>query len=137
MTFNVTLKREIIVNGKKYGSIDELPEPIRKVLEGQLSAKSDGIAHPDATRTKIIVNTQKYSNVDEMPQNVREAYQQALHISGLTAPKEKSTTGPVFSMTFDDQKPFVPVRGSSAGLRVLTFLGGVISILYLIFILLK
>jgi hypothetical protein len=137
MAVSLIVKRKFIVNGKEYGSIDELPEAIRKALKSQISTKFNKETSLDAVKTKIVFNHQEYANTDEMPQDVREAYQRALQAAGLTAPEETATQAPRSSNTFLAQKAIVPASGASGFLRALLLLGGLILMLYLVFSFLK
>jgi hypothetical protein len=132
MAVSLSVTRTFIVNGKEYGSIDELPEDIRNALESHLSVDSDKKTYTDTAKTKIVFNNQEYASTNEMPRNVREAYQQALQVAGLTAPEETSTVVPGFSKAFHAQKAIVPVSGASGALRILILSGGLILMLYFI-----
>jgi hypothetical protein len=136
MAVSLSVTRTFIVNGKEYGSIDELPEAIRNALESHLSVDSDKKTYTDTTtdttKTKIVFNNQEYASTNEMPRNVREAYQQALQVAGLTAPEETSTVVPGFSKAFHAQKAIVPVSGASGALRILILSGGLILMLYFV-----
>jgi hypothetical protein len=88
-------------------------------------------------KRKFIVNGKEYASADERPPNDREAYQQALQISGLTAPKEIFCANPGFSKLLQDQKPIAPESGTSCAPRILILSDGIIIMLYLIFFFLK
>lgn len=73
--FNVKYKFK--VNGKEYGSLEEMPAPIRETYEKAV-ANSKGIEHgniPSMTAGKIIFNGQEYESVDAMPADIRQMYE--------------------------------------------------------------
>ncbi len=73
MDFDVSIKRRIKVNGKEYGSLDEVPEELRKAVQDALGAAGAG-----GGRGKITVNGVSYDSAEAMPQDVRRIYEQAL-----------------------------------------------------------
>ena len=73
--FNVKYKFK--VNGKEYGSLEEMPDNIREAYEKAV-ANSKGIEHgniPSVTAGKIIFNGQEYQSVDAMPADIRQMYE--------------------------------------------------------------
>ena len=69
--FNVKYKFK--VNGKEYGSLEEMPAPIREAYEKAV-ANSKGIEHGNISQGKVIFNGQEYENVDAMPADIRQMY---------------------------------------------------------------
>ena len=85
----------IVVDGKTYKSVDEMPEDVRTKYENamrNLDQNQNGI--PDVfenatsirgstinvtSATKIIVNGQTYDSLDQLPPEVRAKYEQALN----------------------------------------------------------
>jgi hypothetical protein len=132
MAVSLTVKRKFIVNGKEYGSIDELPETIRKALGRQISTNSNKKTYSNTTKTKIVFNNQEYANMDAMPQNIRETYQQALQAAGLSAAEKTPNEVADLSKAFQVQKAIVPLSGSFRALWIWILLGGLIIILYFI-----
>ena len=87
-------QRLIVIDGKTYKSVDEMPEDVRRSYENamrNLDKKQDGL--PDAleeltslqsssanfmSSTKIIVNGQTYESLDQLPPEFRAKYEQAI-----------------------------------------------------------
>src|SRR4026209_2894833 len=95
--------RLIVIDGKTYKSVEEMPEDVRRNYEsamGQL-ADNDKNGIPDAfqnlvnytdqdkdglkglasniiSSTKIIANGNEYNSLDELPPDVRAKYEQAM-----------------------------------------------------------
>jgi len=78
-SFNVTKK--IIVNGREYGSIDEVPEDIRHVFEqkGNAAGTGSGPVVRKSSTFKINFNGKEYSGVGEMPEDERRLYSFAMN----------------------------------------------------------
>jgi hypothetical protein len=84
MAIKVTLDRKLVVNGKDFKSIDELPENVRQVCENAISSGTSG--HGNFVKTDIIFNGKHYTDIDAMPQEARDFYRQALQAAGLHQP---------------------------------------------------
>ena len=70
--FNVKYKFK--VNGKEYGSLEEMPAPIRETYEKSV-ANSKGMKRANISPGKIVFNGQEYENVDSMPADIRQMYE--------------------------------------------------------------
>lgn len=73
--FNVKYKFK--VNGKEYGSLEEMPAPIREAYEKAVS-KEGGLEHGNISSIspgKIVFNGQEYESVDSMPSDIRQMYE--------------------------------------------------------------
>ena len=70
--FNVKYKFK--VNGKEYGSLDEMPAPIREAYEKTV-ANSKGMERANISSGKIVFNGQEYASVDSMPADIRQMYE--------------------------------------------------------------
>ena len=85
----------IIVNGKSYASLDELPPDVRQQYEQAMGVLADQNQNgvPDvfegmlntgsaqtitSTSSQFIVDGKTYSSVDELPPEARQKYEQAL-----------------------------------------------------------
>jgi RNase P/RNase MRP subunit p29 len=94
---NVTsvTRQKIVVNGREYGSVEEMPPDVRQAYERMRSAfvDSDRDGVPDmfegrdanvvsVTRQKIVVNGREYGGADEMPLDVRRAFESARETAG-------------------------------------------------------
>lgn len=71
--FNISIKRKITVNGKEYGSLDEVPEEHRQNVQNALGAAEFG-----AGGCKITVNGIGYDSPEAMPPDARKIYEEAL-----------------------------------------------------------
>jgi hypothetical protein len=107
MKVNVNVKKKFIVNGKEYGSAEEMPENIRaayeKALQNPQGAAGEGGVKIAAG--KITFNGKEYENEAAMPSDERELYKNImgslgkskLHISGdinfNASIKHKDTAG--------------------------------------------
>ncbi len=97
MKVNVTVKRRIVVNGKEYGSVDELPDDARAAYERALArgaAAGAGDASPQTTG-EIVVNGQRYASLEAMPPEVRRLVGDAMAgvASGVLGPSAGSPRG--------------------------------------------
>jgi hypothetical protein len=90
----VNVKRKFIVNGKEYGSVEEMPGNIREAYEKTVVNKA-GLENgniPSITSGKIVFNGQEYASVDLMPADVHQMYETIMK----TVKEEKfSVTGNV------------------------------------------
>ena len=86
MGIKVTLDRKLVVNGKEFNSIDELPENVRRVCKSAVSDLSGTSGHGSFAKTDIIFNGKHYTSIDAMPQEARDFYRQALQAAGLNQP---------------------------------------------------
>ena len=87
-------QRLIVIDGKTYKSVDEMPEDARRNYENAMRSMDN---NPNITRNviesmgslqssttnvfnaaKIIVNGQTYDGVDQLPPEIRAKYEQAL-----------------------------------------------------------
>jgi hypothetical protein len=77
---NINIKRRIIVNGREYSSVEEMPEETRRAYEramANVSREGDAV-RPAAPQTKITFNGKEYGDVDEMPEDIRRLYNDAM-----------------------------------------------------------
>lgn len=70
--FNVKYKFK--VNGKEYGSLEEMPPDIREAYEKAVS-KEGAIGHGSISSGKIVFNGQEYESVDSMSTDIRQMYE--------------------------------------------------------------
>jgi hypothetical protein len=70
--FKVNFKTKIKINGKEYGSMDEVPEQYREKVRGALNSAGA------AGHGKLVVNGTAYDSVEAMPPDARELYEEAL-----------------------------------------------------------
>ena len=65
-------KRPIVVAGKRYASVEEMPAEVRRVYD--LARASQETAET-AAPVKLIFNGKEYEGLDSMPADVRKLYQ--------------------------------------------------------------
>ncbi len=75
------IKRKFKIDGKEYGSVNEMPPDVRAKVEKMLSAKR-GSGKGAGSAAKIVVNGVEYTSVDEMPDDVRAIYERAMKTAG-------------------------------------------------------
>lgn len=71
INFKVNFNTKIKINGKEYGSVEEVPEEHQGTVRNALS--SAGTAH-----SKIVVNGVGYDSLEAMPPEVRSLYKEIL-----------------------------------------------------------
>ena len=65
-------KRPIVVAGKRYNSVEEMPAEVRRVYDLARAAQADA---ETAAPVKLIFNGKEYEGLDSMPPDVRKLYQ--------------------------------------------------------------
>ena len=105
---NVTsvTRQKVVVNGREYGSAEEMPSDVRQAYErmrsGLVDSDRDGV--PDmfegkkgnvvrVTRQKVVVNGREYDGVGEMPPDVRRAFERARETTGAGRMGARGTSG--------------------------------------------
>ena len=78
MNLDITLKREFIVNGKEYTSIEDMPNDVREAFERAMNPQSATGRQigPLSMGAKIRFNGTEYESHDAMPPHVRQLYEQ-------------------------------------------------------------
>ena len=125
-------KREYIVNGKRYNTLQEVPAEIRQLLEETLRSSSieDLLKKRVPTETKIVFNDKEYNSAESMPADEREMYEAAMKWAGRhgadpVIPLESRKS---VSVSADSPGPivpesFLPARWLIAGAVLLSLLG--------------
>lgn len=72
----IKIGHDFNISGKRYNSIEEVPEDLRELVRKAVGPQSSGI--PVITQTRIIFNGAVYDNVEAMPQNIRGLYEEVL-----------------------------------------------------------
>ena len=77
---NINIKRRIIVNGREYSSVDEMPDDLRRAYERSMAnlSREGDVINPAAPQQEITFNGKEYGNVDEMPEDLRRLYDAAM-----------------------------------------------------------
>ena len=65
-------KKPIVVAGRSYNSVEEMPAEVRRVYDLARAAQADA---ETAAPVKLIFNGQEYEGLDSMPPDVRKLYQ--------------------------------------------------------------
>jgi hypothetical protein len=149
MAVQFNVKWKFKVNGKEYGSVDEMPGPVRDAYE-KAGKNAPGPGHRpilSATTTKIVFNGQEYSNVDAMPADIRQMYQSIMKVvqSGGSAPGDNAggkiggttTTRNIdgFPVSSDAPSPLAPESLSSRklilGVAILVLLAGLYFLIHM------
>jgi hypothetical protein len=65
-------KRPIVVAGKRYGSIEEMPAEVRRVYDLAMASQQEA---ETAAPVKLVFNGKEYEGLDSMPADVRKLYQ--------------------------------------------------------------
>jgi len=77
---NINIKRRIVVNGKAYSSVEEMPEDLRHAYElaiSNIGREGHGI-QPGSPQTRVVFNGHEYESLDDMPEDVRRMYTAAM-----------------------------------------------------------
>ena len=64
--------KPIVVAGKKYASVEEMPAEVRRVYDLAVAARNQ--EHAEA-RVKLVFNGREYDSLESMPADVRKLYQ--------------------------------------------------------------
>lgn len=65
-------KRPIVVAGKRYASVEEMPAEVRRVYDLARASQEQAETAPPV---KLIFNGKEYEGLDSMPADVRKLYQ--------------------------------------------------------------
>ncbi|MDD4870849.1 MAG: hypothetical protein PHR77_09840 [Kiritimatiellae bacterium] len=95
INFNFNVDRKIIVNGKKYSSVDQLPEDIRRVYEETMKRGGKMQVDVKPPSFKISFNGKDYGSINEMPEAERSIYEKAMAIAGGSVLVNTETTGDI------------------------------------------
>ncbi len=78
MKINVNVKRKFRINGKEYGSLEEMPEDLRAIALKTMDSPGAPSGEAQSGSTKIVFNGVEYASLDEMPTYARNLYEQAV-----------------------------------------------------------
>ena len=75
MEIKTSVKTKIVFNGHEYGSVDEMPEEVRRLYRDVIAlAAKGGLNIKRSSKTEFKFNDKVYKIADEMPPDVRLAY---------------------------------------------------------------
>jgi hypothetical protein len=118
MDTKINVKTKIVVNGKEYHSVDELPPEVRAAYEKAVASGAQ------VRRTShVVFNGQTYETPDAMPAEVRKLYEAAL----ANLPRRGVAPPAV------PQDPGAPIEPPRASQRILILLLAGVALLALIY----
>jgi hypothetical protein len=87
---NINVKRRIVVNGREYASVEEMPDDIRRAYEQAMAGAGGGTHASGASgvRARVVFNGREYLDVDTMPEDVRRLYEAAVNAARGTGHAE-------------------------------------------------
>lgn len=95
--FKINITKKIKLNGKEYGSIEEVPAEQRELVQNAINSAVTTGGHG-----KFTVNGAGYDSVEAMPPDVRAIYEQALvkakaaaQRTGMPLPANTGNPGPL------------------------------------------
>ena len=98
MNIKVTVKRKLVVNGKEYGSPEEMPDDLRKAYERAVGSELGAAGHSQV-KSKIVFQGKEYETPADMPEELRKLYELALAAAKLTGSQSSGAS------TAADAKP--------------------------------
>ena len=75
VTLKVNIKKRFRINGREYGSIEEMPEDVRRAYEKAAQGGVLGGNRAAAQPARVVLNGQEYRSVDDMPAAIRQIYE--------------------------------------------------------------
>lgn len=104
-------KKPIIVAGRAYNSVEEMPTEVRRVYDLAVAAQNEADAQASI---KVIFNGKEYAGVESMPEDVRRLYQtqqQSMETYrdfsiDSTTPRAAKITAPA-ALKMEERQPFV------------------------------
>lgn len=123
MGIEFTVKSRFIVNGKEYGSVEEMPEEIRGAYQKAIknSAGQDHARTLEMQKCKLSFHAKEDSSEDSMQQAERELYKvvmKALEEKGISLPggakKNTGASGPDVRIPVGSGRPIVPQSSLSS-----------------------
>jgi hypothetical protein len=78
MKINVKVKRKFRINGKEYGSPEEMPEDVRATVRKAMDNPGASSGGTQSESSKIVFNGVEYASVDDMPTYARNLYEQSV-----------------------------------------------------------
>lgn len=72
MSIKINVEKKIIVNGREYKSLDEMPEDLRQAFQKAVSGFGNKIKV--SKDTKFVLNGKEFKGVEEIPPEEMEAY---------------------------------------------------------------
>jgi len=119
MSVKINFKRRIVVNGREYASVEEMPQNVRMVYDAAL-AKAGGTSFRIASSGGIRFNGREYARADDMPPEERRLYDLAMQAVNKEAAIKSETAIPVetgkFSLSLGPVKLGVALKADESGM---------------------
>ena len=92
MKIDIHVKHKFKINGREYGSLEEMPENIRETFKkARVTQSATG---SDIAQQKIVFNGTEYESMEAMPGDVRQLYENILTAAESgTVPKDSDLLG--------------------------------------------
>ena len=74
----MNVKRKYRINGKEYGSLEEMPEDVRAIALKAMDSPRAPSGGTQSGPSKIVFNGVEYASVDDMPTYARNLYERAV-----------------------------------------------------------
>ncbi len=111
MNVKLSVKRTFVVNGKTYGSAEELPANIRAAIAEQGSSLDPG----SLAGARVVFNGREYPDETAMPPDIRAQYRSVMAAAGLE--RNRSTRTPhIEAAPVTAIQPVSSARGLSVAL---------------------
>ena len=127
-------KKPIMVAGRAYNSVEEMPAEVRRVYDLAVAAQNEAGANDSL---KIVFNGKEYAGMDSMPEDVRKLYQnQQMSMETYRDFSVDATTPRAAKINAPPAKRMAAAPAAKASYKwPLLFMGGLllIIVLFLIF----
>jgi hypothetical protein len=144
MPLKIDVKNTVIVNGKEYGSVEEIPAEVREAFEKAV-AGSQGSGRGEITLSlpgPITFNDRVYRNEAAMPPDVRDMYRGVMKAIGTSKLTGTGRSGFRISLKRENDREDHPAPGAelvtpgffSPSMRKILFGAGILLMLMEFFI---
>jgi hypothetical protein len=117
MSVKITVKKRIIVNGKEYESVGDLPPDLRAAYEKGVVARTT----PSLTM-RVTFNGREYDSLEIMPAGVRRLYETAMAAAAnANSPTDNVETAAPAITPSPSVPRWVIVALAAAGMLALTY----------------
>lgn len=116
MSVKITVKKRIVVNGKEYENVGDLPPDLRAAYERAVAARTT-----PSLSMRVTFNGREYDSLEIMPSGVRRLYEAAMAAAAnAKSPIDDVETAP--AITPSPSLPrWVIVALAAAGMVALTY----------------
>ena len=92
MSIRIKVIKKLRGKGKKYRSLEEMPDDLRQAIERSMTTGDPNTQQN--TETKITVNGKEYDSIEQMPPDIRELY-----VTAIKALKTSKSTDEEFLLS--------------------------------------